>query len=283
LHTIRPGWLCLTSAEGKSPGRAIAGAFVFWSVDMRDDMCKVIVERPRRGGGRDGARSFRNSEDRPARIGMRVGYGNRKWLNENLAPLKRWLGRQVHRPWDKVYAELTEGIDRRNTVQDHIYAHLDDFVERNARLIEGQVCIGPRWGRGAWTPVEQTRTQLFVHPSTGILLPNRGAARTARRQKEAHAARRLDRPYAKYHIIDAATQWHQFDECWFEVRLQPLPAGRGPSVERYDVLRQCCVGLAHAYQAAPGGKPSNCSMYGRPDVYAASKRQLGRRELARRR
>ena len=149
---------------------------------MRDDMCKVIVERPRRGGGQDGARPFRNSEDRPARIGMRVGYRNRKWLNENLAPLRRWLGRQVHRPWDKVYAELTAGIDRRNTVQDHIYTHLDDYVERNARLVDGEVCVCSRWGRGTWTPVEQTRTALFVHPTTGILLPNRGAVRTARRQ-----------------------------------------------------------------------------------------------------
>ena len=252
---------------------------------MRDDMCKVIVERPRRGGSWAGdGRVFRDSEDRPARIGMKRGYQNRKWLNENLAPLKRWLWQQRQRPWDKVYSELSAGIDRRNTVQDHIYTHLDDFVEREARLVNGKVCVRNGW-RGGWAPIEETRIKLFVHPTTGILLPNRGADRRARQDREAQAARRLDRPYAVYHVIDASTQWHRLEGCWFEVRLALLPqapAGACVAPKRYDVLRRCEVSLANAYQAAAGATTSNCAMYGRPDVYAASKRQLGRREIAQR-
>jgi hypothetical protein len=66
---------------------------------MREDMYKVIVERPRRGGGVQGdGRNWRNSRDRGAHLGMQRGYASRKWLNENLAPLKRWLHKQVHRP-----------------------------------------------------------------------------------------------------------------------------------------------------------------------------------------
>ena len=60
---------------------------------MRDDMSKVIVERPRWGsrmGTREGRR-YRASEDVPGKIGMTQGYTTRKWLNENLAPLRRWL------------------------------------------------------------------------------------------------------------------------------------------------------------------------------------------------
>jgi hypothetical protein len=72
---------------------------------MRDDMFKVIVERPRRihsNAYKGDGRAFRNREDGPSRLGMNKGYDDRKGLNENLAPLKRFLERQVNRPWDKV-------------------------------------------------------------------------------------------------------------------------------------------------------------------------------------
>ena len=99
---------------------------------MRDDLYKVIVERPRvgsRNATNSDGRIFRNSEDAPAKVGMRRGYRDQKSLNENLAPLRRFLGSQVGRPWNKVYADLSAGIDRRNTVQDHIYAHIENYVE----------------------------------------------------------------------------------------------------------------------------------------------------------
>lgn len=70
---------------------------------MREDMYKVIVERPRHGSRmstRDG-RIFRESENAPFKLGMKKGYANRKWLNENLSPLKRWLQSQVNRPWNQ--------------------------------------------------------------------------------------------------------------------------------------------------------------------------------------
>ena len=101
---------------------------------MRDDMSKVIVERPRRGGRTDKhkGRLYRAGEELPGKIGMKQGYTDRKGLNENLSPLKRWLESQVNRPWDKVYAELCANIDRRNTVQEHIFAHIDQFATNNA-------------------------------------------------------------------------------------------------------------------------------------------------------
>jgi hypothetical protein len=245
---------------------------------MRDDMDKVIVERPRRGGSDRPGRGARDAEDEPRRQGMRRAHAQRKWLNENLAPLKRWLQQQAHRPWDKVHSELSAGIDRRNTVQDHIYAHIDNFVERDARLVDGEVCVNA-WRRG-WVPIRETRTLLFVHPVTGILLPNRGLEGAAKRRKQARAAETARRPFAQCLVIDAMTQWHRDGECWFEVKLATLPAD--PRQHRFDVLRRCAVSIANAWQAAPGGAPSNGAMYGRPEVYAQSKRQVGRRELGRR-
>jgi hypothetical protein len=73
---------------------------------MREDMYKVIVERPRRGKEGDAtAARLREDFDGPMRLGMRAGYGYRS-LNENLAPLRRYLHAQIGRPWDKVFSEI---------------------------------------------------------------------------------------------------------------------------------------------------------------------------------
>ena len=164
---------------------------------MREDMYKVIVERPRRGGGVQGeGRTWRNSRDRGTHLGMQRGYARPKWLNENLAPLRRWLHKQVHRPWDAVYSELSQGIDRRNTVQAHIYQHIDQFVERECRVFDGVVMAWRHWPRpAAWVPVrEHASIALFVHPLTGILLPNRGQHQARRQDRLQRAQQRMDRP-----------------------------------------------------------------------------------------
>ena len=95
---------------------------------MRSDMYKVIVERPRSGKRtRPAALRLRNDLDGPMRLGMRA-CNDYLDLNENLQPLRRYLRAQLGRPWDKVYSEICARIDRRNTVQQHIHQHIDDFI-----------------------------------------------------------------------------------------------------------------------------------------------------------
>ena len=139
---------------------------------MRKDMAKVIVERSRRGG--DGGRSvplkgyLKNVplEDRPTKEGMRRPYGwSRKELNENLKPLKRYLRRQVGRPWNDVYSEISQHLRPTNAVQQHVRDHVRSEVELHARVIDGVVYDQPRWG----TPVKLRGGDLYVHPETGIL------------------------------------------------------------------------------------------------------------------
>src|SRR5262245_62228647 len=95
---------------------------------MREDMYKVIVERPRGWKSKSShAVRRRDDLDGPKQLGIRAGY-DRPALNENLSPLRRFLHAQVGRPWSKVYSEIASGIDRRNTVQQHIYQQADDFI-----------------------------------------------------------------------------------------------------------------------------------------------------------
>ena len=247
---------------------------------MREDMDKVNVERPRRGGGVQGdGRQWRNSRDRGSHLGMTQGYRHRKGLNENLAPLRRWLHKQVHRPWDKVYAELCSGIDRRSTVQAHIFEHIDDFVERQAVLRDGEVWVRKSWWRsgGERVPLrDAAHVELFVHPATGILLPNR----LRRKGRQQEAAKRKQ-AVADRLVIDAFTEWHRVDGCWFEVRLAPFPEPQGDSArqdKRFDVMRGCLVTRSGACHVMPG-MTNRPVTYARAFVHAVAKRQLSRREV----
>src|SRR5258706_4465295 len=163
---------------------------------MREDMYKVIVERPRRGKEGDAtAARLREDFDGPNGLGMRAGYGYRS-LNENLAPLRRDLHAQIGRPWDKVFSEVCAGIDRRNTVQQHIHQHIRDFIAIDVDVREGQLIdLATRWGfRGRGSGLFQG---LYVDPRTGLIRQNknyrpwrRSIAEHRRREQAEVAARR---------------------------------------------------------------------------------------------
>ena len=256
---------------------------------MRDDMFKVIVERPRWGShtrAREG-RLYRASEDVPNKIGMKQGYVHRKSLNENLAPLARWLASQANRPWDKVYAELCANIDRRSTVQEHIFAHIDQLVERETRIVDGKVQVIGRWPRRL-QPIEESWLRLYVHPVTGILRHNKH--RITRSQKKRESGQRVDEEFAaKQRDLSDTEQLHKIDGIWYHITLATMAAPHlakatdsEPSKlvypQHWDVLQSATVSRR---QREIDGKPIHTSPRIGPYVYAAAKRQLSNAELKR--
>jgi hypothetical protein len=114
---------------------------------MRPDMDKVIVERPRLGGGMRRPKGIRKRERlamadlAPGREGYRRRWGSwSKILNEHLSPLRRYLQSQVGRPWNKVHSEICERLRLDSAVQSHVLDHLREYVETNARLMNGKLC-----------------------------------------------------------------------------------------------------------------------------------------------
>jgi hypothetical protein len=186
---------------------------------MREDMYKVIVERPRKGGRSDSseARIYRASEDVNSKIGIKKGLRHRKSLNENLSPLKRWLQAQVNRPWDQVYSELSANIDRRNTVQEHIYAHLDQLVERQTWLAGGKVIALGGWPK-LFRPIEQSYAKLYVHPVSGILRCNEGAA-SWRRDRDELRNQTIVKAQAVCRELSATEHLHCIEHIWYHVTL----------------------------------------------------------------
>lgn len=242
-------------------------------------MYKVIVERPRKGKHPYApAEKLRNDPDGPSFLGMRAGYGH-PGLNENLRPLRRFLEAQVGRPWNKVFAEISRGIDRRNTVQQHIYQHLDDFIAVQAQWRNGEI-VDLKDGFNRYPRWRQT---LFVDPRTGLIRKKPGPSRTQLRREQEERDRAS--VSARRRVLSADLWLMRLDDQWYEVRIAPLPrpvyrdvvvAGetRFRRLDRsvFDVALKIPV---RSQEFADGRE----EMYGRREVYALSKRQLSRSEL----
>jgi len=248
---------------------------------MRNDMYKVIVERPRRGGGgRSEMPAPEDLEDSPRQEGLRKRHRSRKWLNENLRPLERFLASQVGRPWNKVYSEICAGIDRRNTVQQHIHQHLEDFVAINVIQIDGEWRASKGW-RGLEPLSSPWAAKYYVHPEHGLLLVNHWrteARRKQRKQRQDAHAERHGRIREDLRVIDPASQLHRIEGVWYRVEVAPLPSAQAVDEVRIDVLRRIPVDQCPLWDDSKK-IASNRTLFGRHDVYARSKRQLNAREL----
>jgi hypothetical protein len=163
---------------------------------MRADMFKVIVERPRLGGkrARKGRRP-RDADDYPKQMGMGRGRkiaGDWKMLNENLSPLRRFLEKQVGRPWNKIYSEICEHLRVTHTVQQHVRGHLKDFVAFDPRpyvfsVYEIDPMSMPRLARRR---VEMIWSQpLYVDPRDGILKRSEWHPYVKRKRRESRKVR----------------------------------------------------------------------------------------------
>jgi hypothetical protein len=252
---------------------------------MREDMYKVIVERPRRGKCGDAAAvRLRRDFDGPTKLGMRAGYGSRN-LNENLAPLRRYLRAQLGRPWNKVFSEICAEIDRRNTVQQHIHQHIRDFIAIDVEVREGQlVDLAPRWRFLRSDPgISQ---EFYVDPYSGLIRLNRHY-RSWRR--EVAESRKLEaaKIAARRRAVDEDTLLLLLEGIWFRVEVEVLPKERlvenvmdGKTHRRmiaeprYDVVQRKSVS-----RAAEADMRRSMQLYGSGDLYAVSKRQISTREI----
>ncbi len=238
---------------------------------MRKDMSKVIVERPRRGRayaassppGRSEPLLDEDDEPLRARKPKRTKPARTKSLNENLAPLRRYLGKQVGRPWNKVYAEIAENLRPSSTVQQHVRDHVEDFVAIHTRTRKGEVVTTPPWG-GERT-LEHEYREFYVQPRTGILQRNKHYRSWSRRRKE-KAAEEAREIAGRMREIDRRTQLHRLkDDIWWEVRL-----GRLTLANEADVVLEAGLSDLPAAQ-----------LYGRLGVRAIAKRQLSKADKKR--
>lgn len=133
---------------------------------MRKDMNKVLVERSRLGGKYDRKGRQKSLEDLPTKESMKKTHKDRKILNENLNPLKRFLQSKVGSNWDKVYSEISENLKPDNAVQQHVRDHVWDFVRQHVVIQDKRVYSSRRfYGK----LMELRNNELYICPMTNIL------------------------------------------------------------------------------------------------------------------
>jgi len=237
---------------------------------MRPDMSKVIVERPRfrrpKPAGSHYPRGHlkgifeRELEDAPTKLGISFPH-KQKWLNENLAPLRRWLQAQVGRPWWSVKSELRSVIDARSATQLHILEHVKDYVVENPFMIDG-VPHRMRW-TSLLPIVGYAGLPLWVAPKSGLLRapPVKEPARI-----------RFGKPIR----FGPRLELRKVDGVWRTVELAPIPTDKQEREETFDVLLGAKLDpiLFDPY------KPKYRGLFGRDNAYAVLVREPGRRELA---
>ena len=159
---------------------------------MRDDLNKVLTERPRRGSDsrnlKTGAR-FKDYDDAkedayslPKRGKALMGnralgpHDESKDFTDKLGPLKRWLASQVGRNWDRVYSEIKQAFPNTNKQNHHlIETHLLGYIEHNV-IVEKS-----RKGRRVYSIVgygvglrELLTGDIYMDPETHMLMRYKG-------------------------------------------------------------------------------------------------------------
>lgn len=200
---------------------------------MRKDMEYLIVERPRLGGSKEQTRRHRHTAKRDPENaygvrGMRklhrLNWDTTKELNENLNPLFRWLNKQAGRLWNDVYAEICEQVKPDSATQLHILQHVDDIVEKNVIIINGEPCHKQahywRYNRnhdGYARIADYSRgsyREMYVDPRDGKLKFAPIFERIKFDKKQPKGI-----PHPKNELI----QFHKIDDIWYEVEFrEPL-------------------------------------------------------------
>ena len=245
---------------------------------MRPDMSKVIVERPRLGGGRRKQhRALVADLDAPLHQGMRRIHKDPKRLNENLNPLRRFLGSRVGKYWPKVYAEICENLRPSSTIQQHVRDHLFDFVATRTTLRVDGVWVNNDYGGPA--RLEDSRCPFYVHPVSKCLMRNKHRQRWTKRWQE-RSEQRAAEIAERRRDLGENRQLHKLNGCWFEVRLAPIATRQQTFAKPHAGSTWLVTGLLpDAIIDAGLSRLHPAELYGRWGVFATSKRQLGRREL----
>jgi hypothetical protein len=217
---------------------------------MRQDMYKVIVERPRRRSKgklktRPHSRQLETLadedvsnlalDDKRQKVKGRIAnLYDAKELNENLNPLERFLRKNIGRPWDKVFSEVCEHIDLDNTVKRHVREHVDRFVEIHVDLIDGHPHYKTNGFMRSSTPLRSG--DMWVHPETGLLCVVKKNSPRIKKPKESKDMEKLALEYFAFVGVKVTSDYRGL------LHKEPGPGGFGsewaplaPKHARYDM------------------------------------------------
>lgn len=224
---------------------------------MRKDMYKVIVERPRQGGGWSDS-SRRANERRQLELIAKSDWSDEgddsdgvnhildnhepirnrcessKSLNENLAPLYRFLDKSVGRPWDEVYSEIREHLRLDSSVQLHVVQHVkwavteDTYIAEDGHIYEQK---GYRnWRFQALDLPSLSSNIYYVHPKTKLL------CRQPRLSKKAYKKTYVEKKTSVL-PLDKFRQFRLIDGDWKVVELAAVQVGNPDQAAKGRIVK----------------------------------------------
>jgi hypothetical protein len=191
-----------------------------WPRSSRNGHDEATEIRARSGGGRLRKNEYDAEDHGPKRapIARRHQYGwNAKEFSDVLGPLRRYLRKQVGRPWDKVWSEITRNLDNRSLNGLHIFDHIRREVEHHACLNPDGSLYHNRWSR--LVPI----SGLYVHPTTRLLCHARESCRgyrggpflTAQAALRAFGIDASNAADIRLYRVDVTRVWERRDDGWF--------------------------------------------------------------------
>lgn len=184
---------------------------------MRTDMDKVTTERPRSGGGikqpKGEKKNLKNLEDSPSREKIRAKWKRtmcEKQFTDVIGPLYRFLLKNVGRPWNKVYSEVSANLPKTSVQSIHIHSHIWGFVEKNVIMINGEPCYADSRLYGSPLTTYGRFAQLYINPATGLLckVKKKHVRQTGRKENY--------NPGVKGY---KGVQFHNIGGIWYEVKV----------------------------------------------------------------
>ena len=236
---------------------------------MRSDMKKVVVERPRWGSRlrnqKFGAK-LRYIPDHDYEDQTKKARGFESWHNgwgksftDVLGPLWKYLHRNLGRPWNKIYSEMCESLDKRKVTGRHIFEHLKHMVELDCYVDDDGKVKYKQYRRYVFNADQRQEVHgYYVHPRTGLLCEGRGETYRQRRRREM-----LTEPPNRLPLgNDMAYQKHE--GIWYKIKLMRVVVDfNSRATQVYDLFLKRKVQLNWGV-----------------NWVVTEKRECGRRELA---
>ncbi len=232
-------------------------------------MFKKLVERPRHRayrqtrGRAQRRRDMLEPESAPIRERMSR---HDKSLNENLAPLRRYLLSQVGRKWNDVYSDIRKNLRPRRATHLHVLQHLEQMVVTHVVMIDGQPHRPYHDSYRGLTPLSPRRWSdvVWVDPTSGLL----------RRVVVPPKPRDEDDPDVVN--VNRTTAYRRLKGVWYRVTLSEIPPP-GLYEQTRDVVAGCSLSeMTNAWWYL--GRELRIR-YGYIDRYASDRVPLNKRQL----
>jgi len=239
---------------------------------MRPDFPKVIVERPRYGGGISDPKGYKKDlqgdwDELAKREKIR-----QKWMkspsykefSERLGPLKRYLYSKVGKAWNDIYSEIREHLSYDSVIQAHVMTHLYDYVALDVEWIDGVLCYKQQRRYGRLEVTASGQDQFYVDPDDGILKVIYTTGKYKYNWRKPKDLFWINKSELKVAMI--------IEGLYYECQLTRVPEDFGKGKygyldSKYDVCYRCSFNLQKMFMKYGEG------------LYCTSKRQLNSKEI----